>query len=356
MTAKKVNDARALMFSVVIGTFNGSSTLRSALDALDDQSTEFAYEILVVNDASTDSTATIANRPSVRLINLELNQGHGHTLNVGLAEARGKYMAMMDDDCVPPRNWLQELGLAWNSVGPEVTMIGGVVEPLEADTLNRRYVAYRRPLRHQEAELAERAGLWLRLRYQISPPRMRWEQRSVYFTVGANMSVRVDAAREAGGFTEARGAGEEESLARPLRARYGPDTVQLFPNIVMLHRFDASLRDTFRRSHSYGRAKGREWVRDKDIPTIAPLVPGATLLAGLIALVSPLTAVLFLVLSPYLLYRHWLDWLRSSSSRESILYPYVQAGEELASNVGFAEGVLREIRSRRGSASSIAAL
>ncbi len=178
----------------------------------------------------------------------------------------------------------------------------------------------------------------------------------MYFTVGANMSVRVDAAREAGGFTEARGAGEEESLARPLRARYGPDTVQLFPNIVMLHRFDASLRDTFRRSHSYGRAKGRDWVRDKDIPTIAPLVPGATLLAGLIALVSPLTAVLFLVLSPYLLYRHWLDWLRSSSSRESILYPYVQAGEELASNVGFAEGVLREIRSRRGSASSIAAL
>jgi len=70
------------MFSVVIGTFNGAPTLAVALDALEAQVTDFTYEILVVNDASTDSTAAIARRPSVRLINLEQNQGHGHTLNV----------------------------------------------------------------------------------------------------------------------------------------------------------------------------------------------------------------------------------------------------------------------------------
>jgi glycosyltransferase involved in cell wall biosynthesis len=335
------------MFSVVIGTFNGAGTLGVALGALEAQVTEFTYEILVVNDASTDSTAAVATRPSVRLINLERNQGHGHTLNVGLAEAGGQFMAMMDDDCVPPPEWIQQLGLAWKSVGPDVTMIGGLVEPIETDTFNRRYVAFRRPLSHQEAEINEDAGIWTRLLYQFSPPRMRLDQRPVYFTVGANMSVRVDAARDAGGFTDASGAGEEESLARPLRSRFGPQTIQLFPNIIMRHNFDASLRDTFRRSRSYGRSKGRDWVRDRDIPTIAPLIPIATLAAAVVAVVSPVFSALLLIFSPYVLYRRWFQWLKSGGSREAIFYPYIQAGEEIFNNVGFVQGVSRELRSRR---------
>ena len=208
-------------------------------------------------------------------------------------------------------------------------------------------MAFRRPLSHQEAEINEDAGIWTRLLYQFSPPRMRLDQRPVYFTVGANMSVRVDAARDAGGFTDASGAGEEESLARPLRSRFGPQTIQLFPNIIMRHNFDASLRDTFRRSRSYGRSKGRDWVRDRDIPTIAPLIPIATLAAAVVAVVSPVFSALLLIFSPYVLYRRWFQWLKSGGSREAIFYPYIQAGEEIFNNVGFVQGVSRELRSRR---------
>lgn len=331
----------------MIGTFNGARTLSMALDALEAQITEFTYETLVVNDASTDSTAEIANRPGVRLINLEVNQGHGHALNVGLAEARGQFMAMLDDDCVPPRRWIQQLGLAWNCVGPDVTIIGGVVEPLETDTFNRRYVAFRRPLRHQEAQVSEDAGFWARLLYQFSPPSMPSEPRPVYFAVGANMSVRVSAAREVGGFSELRGSGEEESLARPLRSRFGPQTVQLFPNIVMHHNFHSSLRDTFRRSRHYGRGNGRDWVRDRDIPSLAPLLPCAALVAGVVAVVSPVSSLVVFALSPYVLYRRWFAWLRAGGSREAIVYPYVQAAEDLANNMGFVEGAWRELPIRR---------
>jgi hypothetical protein len=226
-------------------------------------------------------------------------------------------------------------------------MIGGVVEPFETDTINRRYVGYRRPLRHQEVELSEGAGVWRRLLYQFSPATVREEPRPVYFTVGANMSVRVQAARDVGGFSEVPGAGEEESLARPLRTKYGPLTVQLFPSIVMRHNFNRSLRDTFRRSRNYGRASGRRWVRERNVPAIAPLLPSAALVAALVAVVSPVTSLVILVLSPYVLYRRWLSWLRASGSREAIVYPYVQAGEDIASNVGFAQGVWREFRAQR---------
>jgi len=346
-TSKLFADQGTIKFSVVIGTFNGARTLSMALDALEAQITQFPFEILVVNDASTDSTPEIATRRHVRLINLEENKGHGHALNVGLAEARGEFMAMMDDDCVPPQQWIEQLGFAWNRVSPDVTMIGGLVEPFETDSFNRRYAAFRRPLRHQEIEISEEAGFWRRLLYQFSPPQVQYDARPVYFTVGANMSVRVQSAREVGGFTEERGAGEEESLARPLRSKYGPLTVQLFPSIVMRHNFHRSLRDTFRRSRNYGRASGREWVRDRDIPSIAPLLPCASLVAALVAVVSPTSALLLLVFSPYFLYRRWLAWLKTSGSREAMVYPYVQAGEDIAGNVGFAQGAWREYRQRQ---------
>jgi glycosyltransferase involved in cell wall biosynthesis len=350
MSSNDEADLSTVMFSVVIGTYNGAATLGVALDALEAQITEYSYEILVINDASTDSTAAIANRPGIRLFNLEVNRGHGHALNVGLEEAQGQFMAMMDDDCVPPPQWIQQLGDAWNSVTPEVTMIGGLVEPLETDTFNRRYVAFRRPLRHQESEINEDAGLWPRLLYQLAPPEMRLDARTVYFTVGANMSVRVATARQVGGFSEDRGSGEEESLARPLRSKFGRQTVQLFPNIVMQHDFDPSLRDTFRRSRSYGRASGKEWVRDRDIPSLAALLPGAALVAVAIAVVSPVLALVAFALSPYVLYRRWFAWRRESGVREALVYPYVQAGEDIASNVGFTEGVWHELRTRRKSA------
>jgi glycosyltransferase involved in cell wall biosynthesis len=344
---EEIANSGPIMFSVVIGTYNGGHTLAVALAALEAQITEFTYEILVINDASTDSTAEIATRPGIRLINLEANRGHGHTLNVGLAEARGQFMAMMDDDCVPPQRWIQQLGVAWNSVGPDVTMIGGLVEPFEINTFNRRYVAFRRPLRHQEAEISEDAGFWPRLLYQFSPPKVRSDPHPVYFAVGANMTVRVDAAREVGGFTEVPGSGEEESLARSLRLRFGPKTVQLFPSIVMRHNFHPSLRDTFRRSRHYGRGSGRDWVRDQDIPSLAPLLPCAALVAGVVAIVSPVSSLVVFVLSPYVLYWQWFTWLRAGGSREAIVYPYVQAGEDLANSLGFAEGAWRELGRRR---------
>jgi glycosyltransferase involved in cell wall biosynthesis len=343
---KGIDSSGDVQFSVVIGTFNGALKLPMALDALEAQVTDFTFEVLVIDDASTDSTSEVASRPSVRLITLELNQGHGHTLNVGLVEARGQFLALMDDDCIPPPEWIQQLGVAWNSVDPQVTMIGGVVEPFEIDTFNRRYVAFRRPLTHQEVQVDESARIWPRLVHQFSPPRIQSEPRAVYYTVGANMSVRVSAAREVGGFTESPGAGEEESIARPLRSKFGTDTVQLFPSIVMHHNFDASLGDTFRRSRSYGRARGREWVQDRDIPPFAPLLPCALIVSGVVAIVSPLTALLALLLSPYVLYRRWYSWFRAGGNRESMVYPYVQAGEDLATNAGFVQGAWREIRKR----------
>jgi hypothetical protein len=152
------------------------------------------------------------------------------------------------------------------------------------------------------------------------------------------MSVRVAAARDVGGFTESRGCREEESIARPLRRRHGDQTVQFFPDLVMLHDFDVSVRDTLLRARSYGRTYGRDWVKDRGIPTLRPLPLVAVLTAGLVAVRSIRVAAATLVLSPLFLYRRWIAGIREGGGPEVLAYPYVQALEDVAGNVGFVEG------------------
>lgn len=330
--------------SVAIGTYNGARTLGAALDAILCQQHRTSYEVIVVDDGSTDDTPRIADRPGVRLIVLDVNQGHGHALNVALAAARGEILATMDDDCVPPPTWIQEVSDAWETLGSDVSMLGGSVLPLETDTLNRRYVRYRRPLAPQEAYLDERAGLLARLRYALQPPRERPERRSVFFVAGANMSVRVGAVREVGGFPEVWGFGEEEGCSRALRLRFGAETVQFFPDLIMFHNYRPLVHDTLRRARAYGRSAGRDWVSRKGIPSLRPLPVLAVLAAGAVTLFSAPVALLAIVAAPLVLYRNWFAAMRASRDFEPAVYPYLQMVEEFVCNVGFVEGMVRAAR------------
>jgi glycosyltransferase involved in cell wall biosynthesis len=331
--------------SVLIATLNGARTLPNALGALDLQRDPPAFEVIVVDDGSEDSSTAIARSFGAQTITLERNQGHGHALNVGIRTARGDVIAMMDDDCVPPPSWLGDLATAWSSAEPSVTIIGGSVVPLETDTLNRRYVAFREPLVPQEAGLDEHVSLAGRMRFAFFPPPPRDERRPVYFVVGANMSIRRSAALEVGGFDETPSiAGEEEGIARKLRAVYGSETVQFVPSLVMRHDFAKSLRDTFRRSRTYGRAYGRRWADSGGIPTIRP-VPIAALAIGAVGLLfSPVVGAAVLVASPFVLYRRWLRTRWKASAIERCTFTYLQLLEDLNGNVGFLEGWMERHR------------
>src|SRR5688500_4978258 len=104
------------LISVVVCTYNRAGMLADALASLAAQQMDgrFEYEVLVVDNASTDETpAIIANAAQaadglIRGVR-EPMQGIVPARNCGLREARGQWIAFFNDDQIAELNWLAEL-------------------------------------------------------------------------------------------------------------------------------------------------------------------------------------------------------------------------------------------------------
>ncbi|MEZ5857109.1 MAG: glycosyltransferase family 2 protein [Hyphomicrobiaceae bacterium] len=93
--------------SVVVAAFNAAPTIARAIASVRAQ-TLADWELIVVDDASTDSTAEIVGgfaeaAPRIRLITMAVNQGQSTARNAGIAAARGQWVAILDaDDAYEP--------------------------------------------------------------------------------------------------------------------------------------------------------------------------------------------------------------------------------------------------------------
>ena len=93
------------LLTIIIPSYNVEKTLEQTVSSMmiSDNELLLLLEILIINDGSTDSTAALAEKLAqrapgvIRVISKE-NGGHGSTLNVGVREARGKYLKPVDGD------------------------------------------------------------------------------------------------------------------------------------------------------------------------------------------------------------------------------------------------------------------
>jgi len=96
------------LVSVIIVNYNAKEYLRSCLEAVV-QNTYPSYEVLVVDNGSTDgSNVMVAHEfgGRVKIIPLAKNFGPAYARNRGVEQARGKYLAFLDNDTIPDKNWL----------------------------------------------------------------------------------------------------------------------------------------------------------------------------------------------------------------------------------------------------------
>ena len=88
------------MVSIIVPTYNRENVIERALRSILCQ-TYSAYEVIVVDDGSTDGTETVVTGlqdDRIRYIALQENQGVAHARNVGIQQAKYDYIAFLDSD------------------------------------------------------------------------------------------------------------------------------------------------------------------------------------------------------------------------------------------------------------------
>jgi glycosyltransferase involved in cell wall biosynthesis len=95
--------------SVIVPARNAADFLPRLFAALDRSTYPGPWETVVVDDASTDATAQLAEEWGARVVRMEKQSGPAASRNAGLATARAPLIAFTDADCEPCRDWLSLL-------------------------------------------------------------------------------------------------------------------------------------------------------------------------------------------------------------------------------------------------------
>ena len=226
--------------SVIVCTYNGARTIRDCLEALE-RLRYPDYEVIVVDDGSTDATAAIAGEYDCRLIQTE-NRGLSSARNTGLEAATGEIVAYTDDDAYPDPDWLTYLASTFLTTthagvgGPNLAPPGdGVI-----------------------ADCVARAP--------GGPIHVLLSDREAEHIPGCNMAFRAASLRAIGGFDpQFRIAGDDVDVCWRLQAS-GASLGFAHAAVVWHHRRN-SVRAYWRQQLQYGRAEAlleRKWPEKYD--------------------------------------------------------------------------------------------
>jgi len=174
--------------SVVICAYNAERTMRACLESL--RTLRYPqYEVIVVNDGSTDRTLEIAQQfPEARIISQE-NKGLSAARNVGIDAATGDIVAFTDSDCVVDPDWLTYL--AYSFVNGGFVAVGGPNLPPPEESRTAACVA------------ASPGG----------PTHVLLNDQVAEHIPGCNMAFRKDVLQRVGGFDAVfRAAGDDVDL------------------------------------------------------------------------------------------------------------------------------------------------
>jgi glycosyltransferase involved in cell wall biosynthesis len=218
--------------SVVIPFYNAAPYIEHCIRGLLAQEyPSDAFEILMVDNNSTDGSTEIVRRyPQVNLLH-ESKQGAYAARNRGLAHARGDLIAFTDPDCVPHVGWLQRLHDAFADTATHVVMgrslPGG---PSEALALLDAYE------HHREA-------------YVLAS-----EDATLYYGHTNNMAARRGALDSFGPFEE-RPRGADTIFVRRTVEGWGCPSVQYEPRAQVDHLEVSDLQTYYRKVFTYGRSR-----------------------------------------------------------------------------------------------------
>jgi GT2 family glycosyltransferase len=216
------------VISVILCVRDAASTMQRQLDALAAQVCDVEWELVVVDNGSTDGTplmaASMRDRvPNLRIVDASDKVGLAHSRNVGCRAAQGELLLFCDGDDEVESGWITAMAQAAEAAD----ILGGA---LDRTRLND--------------------PRWL------TPDRRRTDALQAWpgflaFPSGANCGMRAAVFGELGGFEESYLCGTEDTQFF-WRAQLAGFTVRFVPAAVVHYRERGRLRDVARQFYGYG--------------------------------------------------------------------------------------------------------
>ena len=176
--------------SVIVCTHNRAADLERVLASLSGQRpTRHAWEVLVVDNQSTDDTPQVVSRWTDRLplrYLIEPTLGLCNARNAGWRATTSPLVAYIDDDALAGPGWIGAVVTAFSAGGPELGCVGGRVDPI--------WEAARPSWLSDQVSLGLTIVNWSPAPRQILDLKTEW-------LVGANLAVRRTALQAVGGFS-----------------------------------------------------------------------------------------------------------------------------------------------------------
>jgi glycosyltransferase involved in cell wall biosynthesis len=221
--------------SVVVPVLNGAATLGAQLQALADQEFQGRWEVIVVDNGSSDHSVEVARSFEGRLSGLQVldasgRRGTSHARNVGARAARGGFLAFCDHDDVVAPGWVGAIAEA----AAVFDVVGG---RMECRLLNSSAVASWRHMQPRE-------GLSVSLGFLPYAP-------------GGNCGVRASVFRDLHGWDE-DWAFSGQDVDFSWRAQLASYRLGYAPEAVVHYRFRTDLRAMARQAYGYGH--GHTWL------------------------------------------------------------------------------------------------
>ena len=125
MAGKKV-----MRISIIIINWNGKKWLETCLNSMVNQEISEDYEVIVVDNGSSDDSVKYARRefPEVNVISLDRNLGFAGACNVGLNNAKGEYLVFVNNDTCAGKDWLKNLVQAADQ-NPQFKILCSIQQP-----------------------------------------------------------------------------------------------------------------------------------------------------------------------------------------------------------------------------------
>jgi len=244
-------EVAAPFFSVIVPNYNGVRHLPTVLAALHNQ-TFRDFEIVVIDDASSDSSVALVERdyPGVRLLVNRANLGFVRSCNVAADAAHGRYLVLLNSDTEPEPGWLAALAHAI------------VAHPEAAVIASKLLLFDRRSTLHTTGDLlgvdgvARNRGVWEEDRGQYDAA------AAIFSGCGGASAYRRDVWQALGGFDEDFWMYLED-VDFGFRARLLGYTAVFAPAARVYHQLSASGGDTLA---SFYVGRNTIWLIAKNMP------------------------------------------------------------------------------------------